>query len=447
MRSVQKKSLTYLFIVPAIFLLSCETESSEFEIGADLVESKTKITMVDSFSVQLSTVKYDSLPTSGTANALVGYFDHELTGSVELNSYFTVDLPSRLTAVDSEAIFDSLILILYYADYLHGDTTSMQNVQVFRLKEELELQSDDYAIEYLFNTSWFPAEDQSCGDLLFLPQPYEESIEIRLDDELGQELLQFGIDKADEVLNNTNFSSYLKGFVVTPGENPDNRVLSFLTDSIKLQLHAHVTDQYEPEELIIDFNISAKNSHFNAVIPDRSGTDFENLIYEREELPSWISGDKSFMQGTAGVLVRVDFPSLSEIYKLEDHILIKAELVLRPSPESFATDTDVPQTLHFFETNRINQMSNQIVDANGNNVYANLVLDDLYDENSRYVTDITTFLSEELAGNYYDTDHGLLVAVPLSDFKSQTDHLILEGEKSSRYKYKPALNLYFLTYE
>ncbi len=442
-RPVQKKSLVYLFIMPVVFLLSCDAESSQFEIGVDLVESKTKISMIDSFSVQLSTVKYDSLPTSGTANALVGHFKNELTGAIELNSYFNVDLPSGLTTVDDEAIFDSLTLTLYYADYLLGDTTSMQNLQVYRLKEELMLQEDDYSTKYLFNTSRFPYEDQSCGELNFLPQMHKESIEIRLDDELGQELLQMGKDETDEILNNTNFSAYLKGFILKLRENTDKTILSFSTDSIRIQLHTHVLGQYEPDELIIDFNISESNNHFNALIPDRSGTDFENLISEREELLSRISGDKGFIQGTAGVLVRVDFPSLNEFFTLEDHILLKAELVLRPSPEYVTTDA--PPTLHFYETNKINQMNSQIENADDNVVYANLVLDELYHENSYYITDITNFLSAELAGSYYNTDHGLLVTVPLSDFKSQTDHLILEGEKSNRYK--PTLNLYFLTYE
>lgn len=443
MRSIQLKTLVYFFIVSVVLLLSCETESSQFEIGGDLVESKSKISLVDTFLIQLSTVKYDSLPTSGTANALVGYFENDQTGSIELNSYFTVDLPSGLTAVDSEAVFDSLILTLYYGEYLIGDTTTMQTLQVYRLKEELMLQEDDYSVEYLFNTSRFPAEDLTCGELFFLPQVHKESIEIRLDDKLGRELLQLGKDKADEVLNNTNFNAFFKGLVLKPGENPDSRVLSFSTDSIKLQLHTHVAGQYEHDELVIDFNLSENNNHFNALISDRSGTDFENLISEREKLFSRISGDKSFIQGTAGVLVRVDFPSLNELYKLEDHILLKAELVLRPSPESFASD--VPQTLHFYETGKINQMNDQLVDADDNVVYANLALDELYKENSYYIADITTFLSAELAGSYYNIDHGLLVTVPLSDFKSQTDHLILEGEKSSRYK--PTLNLYFLTYE
>lgn len=437
------KNYIYCLIILNLFLIACQTDNEAFEIGEDLVESKTEISMVDSFSIALSTVKFDSIPTSDVATSLVGYFENEVSGTLEAQSYFNFDLPSGLTSVDDDAVFDSLTLQLYYSDYLLGDSTQMQHIQVHRLQEQLLLQDNDYSEEYLFNNSRFSYDEQPIGELYFLPQKSKRYEEFRLDDELGEQLLQIGKDESDEVLTNDNFLEYLKGFVLKADETSPYTIVGFSSDSIRLNLYTHITKQFEPTESVMEFEISTDNTHYNAIFTDRSGTYFENLLRERDELPSTTTGDKSYLQGSAGVMVRLDFPTLNELYKLEDRILLKAELILRPSPEN--SGDDLPTVLNFYETDKVNQLNSLVLDDDDNTLTANLYLDKLYNENSYYAADITSFLSEQLAGNFYDTNNGLLITVPYTDFLAQTDFLSLEGEKSSRYK--PTLNLYFLTYE
>ena len=127
-------------------------------------------------------------------------------------------------------------------------------------------------------------------------------------------------------------------------------------------------------------------------------------------------------------------------------MLLKAELILIPAVESF--QHDVPATIDFYETDKINQLGDQLTvetDDSEASVQGTLVEDKLYPENSYYSVDITSFISSELSGNYYDTNNGLLVTVPMTDFLSKADHLILNGESAQEYQSK--LNLYFLTYE
>ncbi|MGQ7869920.1 DUF4270 family protein [Sunxiuqinia sp. sy24] len=442
--SYHMKKYIPFFMILNVFLLSCESENGEFEIGVDLVESKTEVSMVDSFTVQLSTVKYDSIPTSGNTTALVGYFNNEISGQIEASSYFNFDLNTGINNLDNDAIFDSLTIQVYYTDYMLGDSSLQQNLQVHRLTEELQMQEDDYSEEYLFNTNQFAYESEPLGELNYYPQKQHGYEEIRLTDELGLELIQLGRDEASEVLNNTNFSAYLKGFVLKADENSPKTIIGFATDSIRMVLYTHLDQQFEQEkssELV--FTMSSENTHFNSIQADRSNTLFSTLLNEREELPSTASDNKSFIQGSAGVVIRLDFPSLNELYKLEDRILLKTELYLYPAMETF--NADLPEVLHFYETDKINQIKDLVTDNENATVQAILVLDELYPENSYYAADITTFLSEQLNGNFYDTNNGLLLTVPNADFQSQTDHLILEGENSSRKK--PTLNFYFLTYE
>jgi hypothetical protein len=225
-------------------------------------------------------------------------------------------------------------------------------------------------------------------------------------------------------------------------------MIGFISDSTKLMLYTHTVGQYELEELATEFALSDNDTHFNQTIADRSGTYFENLSSspQRAELPSATTGDMCYIQGSAGVLVRIDFPTLNGIYLLEDRVLLKAELVLRPALPAF--ENDLPEVLHFYETDRFNQQGDQLTytyDSEEYNVEAQLVLDPLYNENSYYKIDITSYISAELAGNYYDTNNGLLATLPLTDFLSTAGHLILTGESAN--DYQPKLNLYFLTYE
>ncbi len=441
----QMHQIPLAFIFLLFLITGCENEESSFEIGEDLVESKTEISMVDSFTVKLSTVIYDSIPTSGSGLALIGKYENDYTGSVQSNTYFNFDLNSELYAIDEETIFDSITISLQYADYRVGDSTEFQNIEVYRLTDQLELQEDDFSDTYLFNTSSFSHEENPLGTKSFYPHPYKETFEIRLDDVLGLELLQMVNDDADEFSSNLKFNEYLKGFVIKPSSTSGNAVNGFYADSILLNLHTHVV-KLESEEKIYQFRLTNNNTQYNQVISDRSGTYFENLLTQREELNSTDSEDMSYLQGGSGTVIRIDFPTLNDLFKLEDMVMLKAELVLHPLINY--TDVGLPKSLYFYNTDRINQFGDQVsyeIDSETQYVSATLYEDKLYNENTQYSADITSFISTQLAGNFYDTDNGLLLSLLQTNLLSTVDHVILYGENASNYK--PSLNLYFLTYE
>ncbi len=443
--SMQMRQISFVLFFLILLLIGCKNEEDSFEIGEDLIESKTKISMVDSFSVKLSTVVYDSIPTSGSDAALIGKYRNDITGSVQANTYFNFDLNTDLDKIDDETIFDSITISLMHTGYWVGDSSELQNYQVYRLTDQLELQEDDFSDTYLFNTSNFPHEISPVGEIEFYPHTYDETIEIRLDDEVGKEILQLVKDDADEVSTNDKFNEYLNGFVIKPTEYSENAVNGFYADSIVLNLYTHVVE-LESEETNYPFNITANSTHYNEIISDRSGTYFENLLTQREELKSTDAGDMCFLQGGSGIVVRIDFPTLNDIFSLENMVLLKAELVIRPIVNY--RDVDFPESLFFYETDKINQFGEQVSYELNNEtqyVYASLDEDELYNENTHYLADITSFISSQLAGNFYDTDNGLLLSVSQTELLTTVNHAIFYGENAS--SYKPSLNLYFLTYE
>ncbi len=437
----------YFLLLFLTALASCNTDVGNFQIGEDLVDTKSSIVMVDSFMVKLSTVLLDSIPTSNPGQALVGKFEHTSVGTTELRTYFNFDFGNDASGINEDDIFDSITVKLDYSGYSIGDTTALQQISLYRLTEQLAFRENEASQSYLFNTSSFSHETTPVGSYSFMPYPSRNNIEFRIDDSLGKEIMEMVLNDADEVSTNTKFKAYLKGFALSASDE-SRSIIGFNSDttSIQLRLYTHRLG-YELEEKEYTFQLAAEGSNYNQAITNRSGTDYAPLAVQKEELPSTQSGNLTYIQGSTGVVTRIDFPTLNEIYTYNDRVLIKAELVLVPS--TLNDENFMPETLHFYTTDRINRFGNNLTITASDNtevsVEASLVMDLLYHENSYYVVDISEFLLDALAGNYYDTNEGLLVTLPTSDLLNKADLLILNGEHAN--DYQPKLNLYFLKYE
>ncbi|MGD9928764.1 MAG: DUF4270 family protein [Mangrovibacterium sp.] len=437
----------YILVFLMIVMAACNTDVGNFQIGEDLVETKSRIVMIDSFSVKLSTVLLDSISTASVDPALVGKYENETIGTTELRHYFNFDLSETAGSLTDKDILDSVTVRLSYSGYFYGDTTEMQTIQIHRLTDELEYLKNDLGQMYLVNHSSFNYETDPMGSLEYYPYPSTDSIEIRLDDSFGQELIDLFLAKSDDVSTNDKFNTYLKGFVLKA--DPESKaVIGFNTSSsgIQLKLYTHRVE-LEKVENEYNFELASEGTHFNQSIADRSGTDYASLFSQREELPSLQTSNHTYIQGGEAVVTRIDFPSLNEIYSYGDRVLIKAELVLVPS--SLNDLKKLPSALNFFTTDRINQLKENlaITSSSGTSVSvaANLVEDLMYPENNYYIADISTWMQTELSNNFYDTNNGLLITFPFTDFKNNADLFVLNGEGYS--KYKPKLNLYFLKYE
>ena len=437
-----------ILILVLLALVSCNTDVGNFQIGEDLVEAKTSVVMIDSFSIKLSTVILDSISTSSTDYALIGKYDNEIVGSVEAMHYLNFELNGNQDLITEDDIFDSITVSMQYSDYYIGDTSKIQEFSMYRLTEILEPDKSTES-DYLYNINHFEHESSPIGThrFYFYPQVSKDSIEFRIDDSLGLDIIDLVNNDETEVSSSEKFLDYLKGFAIQSTSN-ENLVIGFETDTsaIHLNIYTHRIG-YTAVNKKFGFPISLNSPNFNGITTNRSETDFATLETQTEELPSSETNNISYLQGSVGVMTRIDFPTINSIYTYDDKVLVKAELVLRPST---INDKDLmPETLNFYTTGRKNKFGDNLVstssDGTETTIYANLVLDDMYPENSYYRVDITEFLLSELSGNYYDTDNGLLITLPITDLQNTIDLLILNGSGVSNLKSK--MNLYFLKYE
>ncbi len=442
----------YLWAFICYFFTACNADVGSFDLGYDLVDVKSQVVLVDTFSIDLSTVKIDSLPTSGPKQAMVGKYENDNIGSAEFLDYFNVDMASNLSKIysDNESdTFDSLTVRLNYSNYYIGDTTQTMSFSLYRLTKRLELEKNSANEEYLYNTSSFPYDETPLGSVRFRARPLQyDTLEFRLSDDIGKEIIKMVKTKATEIENNDNFNEYLRGFVLKTNSGSGNLVLGFTPDSIRLKLYTHRSLQIK-DNREYEFMLASEGTNYNQVIADRSNGYFSALSVQKEKIPSIETNNMSYIQGTAGIVTRIDFPTLNQSF-FENMSLFKAEVVFYiPKKTISEIEYDVlPSSLQFYTTSSPNEFVDNLTTTSGGqtvSVTATLNYQQGIDEGSYYAADITDWLLDETSENYYNTNHGLLLTLPLTNLKGNADVVILNGQKQS--EYKPKLNLFYLKYD
>ena len=139
------KTTFFLFILLVIVTISIDscTQSDNFTIGKEFVESKTNLKILDTFKIDLSTVLYDSLATSGTGVVFVGDYNDSDFGTIKSKSYFELAFPTY-DVIEDLAEFDSAAFILGYSGYIYGDTTALMSISIHQLTERITLNESGY---------------------------------------------------------------------------------------------------------------------------------------------------------------------------------------------------------------------------------------------------------------------------------------------------------------
>lgn len=433
-------SRTIFYLTGMLFLLSCSNENNLLvSIGDNFINPQTTVALVDSFSVKMSTVLIDSIPTSATGVLMVGKYYDEQFGQVGSTGYFQLGFPGTQVP-DEDEIFDSLVVVLPYNGVSYGDTLLPQTIYVNRVLQDIEPAEDEY---YLYNTTSFKYSGFPLGALTFTPKPnFHDEIEIRLADELGKEFLDLMKDDGDEVNSDDDFIEYFKGLALVSGEG-NTSVLSFTADSLlKMILYTHLIAEEKIEKSYTFSHLSL--THFNQITTDRSGTPIEYLETQRIEILSGDSGNKAFLQAGAGIVTRIDFPNIGRLLEIDyRNILYKAELVLKPYTNSY-NQVDLPNELVLYETDKYNNLVTELVDDEGATVTAEFYYDEYYNKDTYYLFDVTSFISNELSDGYVNTDNGLIVIQPISQFQSSLNRVVFDARNNL--SYRPVLNLYFILY-
>jgi hypothetical protein len=426
-------ALTF-FILTTLYFFQCDKNAEKFTLGEDYVDSQTSLNLIDTFSVNLSTLLLDSVVTSGTEALLVGNYRDNVCGYIRSSGYFQIGIPSSFDAdTIQDDTYDSLCLTMKYSGYVLGDTTIPQKFYLHQLSENIETE-DNFR---LTSKTSFDYYSEPIGTITFRPDENKDSISLRINDDIGLDLFTKIKNNSDIVTDTENFLDYFHGLVVIADESNQNCILGFDATAATLKMVLYTTgygEELESNQYIFGMETTAKQ--FNNISHDFSGTPLSQLSDQKKNLSAAESGGQCYLHGGIGLGIKIEFPSLPEILLQEVGIIQKAKLIISPLPGS-NNDFDLPTYLSIYESTEDNYIlyDEEVVAS------AEPVIDDLYHEETAYTFDITNFITEQFYNSYFDPDKNLLLSLPTAYLNSTFNRMITDVPAQSA-----KLKLYYVSY-
>lgn len=429
-----------------MFSCGTDTDAGEFVVGSDYLALSNKVVMIDTVTVEMSTINFDSLVTSSQSRILIGNYDDPIFGKVKSNSYFQLSGSSYAlnnSGSDTEAVnfvFDSISMILKYDNYYYGDTTQVQKFDIHRLTQKVKPNTDD---DSFYNNSTLTYSDESLGTISYKPRPTEkDSINIRMNDALGAALFQK--IKSREITNFDSFTEYLKGLVLVPSTSSSSSVIGFSTSTSKVRLYySKYQADTEDESYYLDFTVLNTDKQFNSISLDKTGTLIQNLPISSSKLSSTATNKQGFIQSGTGVACRIDFPNIKKLKYISDNgAIVDAKLILKPVNNSYSDKYPLADSLKVYVGDNLNRISGSLQSSSGAAVFGILnKKSDEFNENVGYTIPLGNFLQKEMLRSA-DSRSSLILTLP--GISKSVNRLVLGDQKHQDNKIQ--LKIYYLSY-
>jgi Domain of unknown function (DUF4270) len=433
------KAITFFVFTLSILVISCSENPNEFTLGEEFIDSQTNLSLIDTFSVILSTVILDSVVSNATGEIFVGSYMDDYIGKISSNGFFQIGIPENYDSLDLDEVYDSLSLIIIYNHKYYGDTTKIQNIAVHQLTESIE-----YTFESnITNQTTFNYNSNPIGEITYFPKPHDisDTLFIKISDEIGLDLFNKLKEKSETLTSNARFLNYFHGLVLKADETNEGAIVGFDANEGSISLILHT----KREDIIIekntyDFDLYIYEKQFNNVSFDLSTTQLNKLTEQRTELVNSETNGLSFLQGGVGLAIRVNFPSMDELLLFNRGTLMEAKLSISPLL-SANNDDDFIENLLVYETNNLNYKNELLLNGQGDAVVSSFNNDELYQEETAYTFDVTSFISGDISDSYVDPESGLLITFPTRALESSFNRLIVDAQNKNT-----NLKIYYLTY-
>ncbi|MCV2486289.1 DUF4270 domain-containing protein [Flavobacterium sp. SH_e] len=441
-----RKFILILLFVMSLFSCGTDTDTGEFTVGSDYLALSNKVVLIDTVTVDMSTINFDSLATSNRSRILIGNYDDPIFGKVKSDSYFQLSTSTyALTSVGSDTesvnyVFDSISMILKYDRYYYGDTTRVQTFNIHRLTQRVKPNSED---DNFYNNSTLSYSSESLGTISYKPRPLQkDSINIQMSKEFGEAL--FLKIKKREITDYDSFTEYLKGLVLVPDTGNSSSAIGFSVSTSKVRLYySKYQADDEADSYILDFQILDATKQFNSISSDKTGTILQNLPISTSKLSSTLTNNQGYIQSGTGVACRVDFPNIKQFKNISTNgAIVDAELILKPVNNSYSEKYPLADSLTVYVGDNLNRISGSLVNSAGTAVYGKLSQkSDEFNENVGYSVSIGAFLQKEML-KASDSRSSLILTLP--GIAQSVNRLVLGDQKHLNNKIQ--LKIYYISY-
>ena len=406
--------------------LSCQDQTSS--LGESLVDSSFRNVFTDTCSVDISTILVDSLETLGDSIAQVGNYTDTVFGKVSASYYAEFERSSFVVDDGSTYIFDSITFNMTPSGKYWGDTLSIQKISVYKILKSIALNSK----ETLYNSSNIATEDLPLFDFSYKPSPgRKKDLEIRMPDSFGRKIFNDILAESEAFDSQDNFREYFHGLALKPEEG-GNCITGFMvTDSVMyIKLYYH-TSGSSLEENEIKFKVN-KDYAFTHVDHDRSSTSIAGLKTGMlNSVSSDFTGKRAYLQGLTGIYNSIEFPYLNNIQVAGSIVSVEsAVLYLYPLKNSYGKYNQLPSTLRLYIADDNNNTQDQIYDSMGTTIQnGNLVVDEVYGDDTYYSFNITSFIQENL-GTWGMNRKKLFLILDDNDFVCTFDQVVFANDRT-----------------
>lgn len=449
------KTFQILSLLLALFTISCSTSSiEEFVLGDNFINDQTGVVMIDTLTIQSSTVKYDSIISNSSGRFLVGSNYNSFSGYKYANSFMTMKFDDAIEYTKFE--FDSICLVLNYDTYYSGDTTITQTIDIYQLQEQMELEDS-----YLYSTSNFSYNPVPLGSVNLKPQPNShEELSIRLSDKLGTRLTEMIKEKKDTITTQDLFLKFFNGLVIKArtqtkgaiigfraadsGSTEDTGTTSDTETKPEIRLYYHLSpNPNDLHDLYYKFSFVTDGIYFNQISGDATGSLLENIGNTNNERASKLTGNNVLVQSGIQTFAKLKIPYIDNLLKIgQNSALVGATLRLYPIKGTYTSTTNLPDSLYVYSADRRNQLIGQVTipGSTSDYAYARLTIQKEVEETVFYEVDISSFIESELKEEL-ETNLSLMIGYGSSITKKSAEHVVLGGANSG--KYSPDLNVYY----
>ncbi len=417
-----------------IVLAACSDE--DFELNDSVIKSNSYAEMSSTTPLELSTFRLDSVQTSSQNRVWVGKARKPVIGVIHSDSYMRlaepVFMPTYASGYDwkqsGKEVYDSCTIVLVHSGQYEGDTLQLFDIQVEALKQRVEFADENESDFY--NVRSFES-DSVIGSFVFKPKPITRPrLRFRLNDTFGKHLRDFiksqtGLNTGDV---SQNFENFMKGIKITCSDKRHGAkaLLAFIADSTKICLHSHRRGMVA-EKMERALYMSGSNLQFNNVWNEGMDEPFASLTHRYVQVAEDSADLHSVLYEGLGYYTRINFPSIESLKNMSryQHI-VKATLKIYPEVGSY-DKRRIPTSFYLSEVNKGNVVTNTLINASGQRVYAQLVYDSYDRTQMYYYADITYYLNTILSQDMVDENAGLVMTWGSSMQPTNYNFMIFNG--------------------
>ncbi len=449
MQLIRRVRQGWLMLFGNVCLLACANDPNTLGISNSAFTSDYGVVVVDTVTVDVSTVLLDSFPTSNTGSVLVGgYIDNKL-GRMQAEGYLQLGVGNTWTP-PADATFDSLVLIAHYGDYVYGDTLAPCTLEVWRLSQPFQTwalpqfwinegqYSSLYAANSKFSSSAMRYYDTPLGSRTIQLRPGStDSVMVRLDNALGQQWLAMAKDQSPDITEENRFQEYFKGLCLrTTGS--ENSVVGLTTEDLKIRLYYRTLSGERHIQANHDFTFVSGMYSYTRFLSDRSGTPLAGLTPENKAISAARTDDMAFIQAGTGLVMKLSFPYITQMIGFSDVLLVnQAQLIIEPVKDSFSDAFPLPSTLALYHTDQSNLPQLRVYANYNTSSYqtATAGFDKEFNRASGFTFTLTQYV-QELVSTDGNRDKALLVMPAPDQLNTSVNRVYLGASGDYRVRLK-----------